>query len=191
MINLKLNIQPTRIESVDEHKILIFDDIFSRKEIIRFHELMSLSNFTFLHSSRFDTKKYREWMADFLIDDFEGHIIHDKAKKIAEYFSESKREIKCYNVFCNASTYGNQSFIHSDSYDKTNISVLYYVNSNWKSEWGGETIFFDKNQEARIAIGFKPGRFIVFDAEAIHRAGVPSRICPEVRLTLSIRFQNS
>lgn len=191
MGNIITGIHPTRIETVDDHRILIFDNLFSRKEIVRLHEVMSLSNFTFLHSSRFDTKKYREWMADFSIEDFEKHVLHEKAKSVAEQFANHDRALQCYNVFCNASTYGNQSFIHSDSYDKTNISVLYYVNANWKSDWGGETIFFDKNQEARVAIGFKPGRMIVFDAETVHRAGLPSRICPEVRLTLSVRFQNA
>ena len=179
----------TNIETffIEDNKLLIFDGLFSEEEIKHNFALVSLANFSFLHSSRDDTTAYREWAAPFSADDFSTHPLHNIFLNTAEQHSQLKNRI-CYDVFCSASTFGDMSFIHSDSTEEDTISVLYYCNHQWNSEWGGETIFYDSNNEARIAISVKPGRIVVFNGSLRHRAGVPNRICPEVRLTLSTRY---
>ena len=173
--------------TIKDKNILVFDGLFTEKEIKHHFALFSLADYTFLHSSRKDTVAYREWAASFSVEDFREHSLHQVLSDVAQTHSKLK-SIECYDVFCSASTFGNVSFIHSDSPTEDTVSVLYYCNSSWDSEWGGETIFYDDNDDAEAAISIKPGRVVVFDGALKHRAGVPNRTCPEVRITLSVRF---
>ncbi|WP_394212637.1 2OG-Fe(II) oxygenase [Enterovibrio calviensis] len=179
---------PTRIEKVGLEKIYIFDDLFSKKQIERFGAVVSNAAFTFLHASRADTVKYREWCASFSVSDFMSHPLHKASIKVAKHFSGNKK-LKCYDVFSSASTFGDMSFIHSDSTNSGDISILYYANSKWDPEWGGETIFYTERKDAALVVSVKPGRLIVFNGNVLHRAGTPTKLCPEVRITLSMRFE--
>jgi len=173
--------------TVEGKRLLVFDGLFSDEEIKHNFALFSLANFTFLHSSRKDTVTYREWAASFSIDDFKFHSLHKIFLEVARQHSSLSSQ-DCYDVFCSASTFGDVSFIHSDSPTGDTISVLYYCNQHWNPEWGGETIFYDTHDDATLAISVKPGRVVVFDGSLKHRAGTPNRTCPEIRLTLSVRF---
>ena len=187
MLDVATKLKPSREEFIEDNRILVFDDLVDRKKIVHYNDLFCLSDYTFLHSSRFDTKKYREWMADFDVSDFVQHELYQVALLAASQFSETP--LNCYSAFCNAITYGDQTFAHYDSENFENISVLYYANESWKNEWNGETVFYSEDMEPKVAIGVKPGRVIVFGGGVYHRAGVPSRLCPDVRLTLSVRFE--
>jgi len=185
-----MNPTPTHIHCISDERILVFDDVFPAKEIDRFCRTLRHSSYTFLHASREDTEYHREWAAEFDVQDFVSHPLHDYAIAAAIVLSPSKT-LKCYDVFCNASSFGDMSFIHHDSTKSNRISTLYYANDTWEPEWGGETVFFDNTRDASIAVGVRPGRLIVFSGQLLHRAGIPTRICPEVRLTMSIRFEDS
>lgn len=68
--------------------------------------------------------------------------------------------------------------------------LLYYVNMEWKDQWGGETLFFDKsNKDIIFGSRFIPGRLIWFDGEIPHTIKQPSRIAPKFRFTISIFFK--
>jgi len=65
------------------------------------------------------------------------------------------------------------------------LIILYYANLEWKEEWAGETIFFDKHtREAKDVCSYKPGRFIVFEGNAPHSIRPQSTIGPEYRFTI-------
>jgi hypothetical protein len=68
--------------------------------------------------------------------------------------------------------------------------LLYYVNMEWKDEWGGETLFFDRsNRDIVFGSRFTPGRMIWFDGEHPHTIKQPSRVAPKFRFTISIFFK--
>lgn len=68
--------------------------------------------------------------------------------------------------------------------------LLYYVNMEWKDQWGGETLFFDKtNRDIIFGSRFIPGRLIWFDGEFPHTIKQPSRIAPKFRFTISVFFK--
>ncbi len=180
--------QPSRVEKIGLEELYIYDGFFKAPDIKKYYATLKHANFTFLHASREDTVKHREWMADFSVDDFESHPLHQVAKDAALRIAK-KGSLKCYDVFCNASSFGDMSFIHNDSTKANDISTLYYANSHWEPEWGGETVFFTDNLDARLAISLMPGRLIAFSGNLKHRAGIPTKICPEMRLSLSMRFE--
>ena len=183
-----MQLEPTQIYEVADEKIFVFDNVVPPNDIERFCRTLRNSSFTFLHASRKDTEYQREWAAEFDVKDFVGHSLHDYAHAAAVAFMPST-PLVCSDAFCNASTFGDMTFIHHDSTKLGNISTLYYANETWDAEWGGETLFFDDNRDARIAVGVQPGRLIVFSGQLLHRAGTPTKACPEVRLTMSVRFE--
>tara|TARA_R100000963_G_C4576805_1_gene59466 strand:- start:55 stop:585 length:531 start_codon:yes stop_codon:yes gene_type:complete len=78
--------------------------------------------------------------------------------------------------------------IHYNHIHLDRIGILYYINLDWKPEWYGETLFWDKDEKEIIHTSpYTPGRFIIFDAEKIpHTLRPQSSIGPAYRFTLSI-----
>jgi hypothetical protein len=92
-------------------------------------------------------------------------------------------------VYVNNSVFGDAYFIHRDCDPALrNVTVLYYANLNWHSDWGGETIYYNEDFEAEIAVTPRPGRLVVSRGAILHRGGVPSRICHEERLTIAYKL---
>ena len=81
--------------------------------------------------------------------------------------------------------------IHYNHVHAGNIGILYYINLDWKPEWCGETLFWDKDEKEIIYTSpYKPGRFIIFDAQNIpHTLRPQSYVGPAYRFTLSIFFR--
>ena len=46
--------------------------------------------------------------------------------------------------------------------------ILYHVNLTWDHNWHGETLFLNDSNECEIAVEYKPGRIIVYDAKMYH-----------------------
>ena len=80
--------------------------------------------------------------------------------------------------------------VHVDSSIKGDKTLLYYMNREWKHEWGGETIFLDDNSnEIEYITPYVPGRIIVFDSTIPHAARQQSFAGPTYRFTLAIKFK--
>ncbi len=182
-----------RSENVDGHFVHVFDGLFDPQAILRFHHSMLIANFSCLQASKEETRKFKEWVASFDVDDFAEHWLAQACEKILNEMPEtSGKTYRLRRVFCNLFSFGSYTFSHNDSGSQHDadgeISFLYMVNHEWDHEWGGETIIFNDQGEPQICVGVKPGRLVVFDGAIIHRAGVPTRYCDEHRLTFSLRF---
>jgi 2OG-Fe(II) oxygenase superfamily len=91
--------------------------------------------------------------------------------------------IRCY---ANAHTYGVEGYPHTDSNRDQDITVVIYMNKNWKREWGGETLVYDKD---KIILGAIPvfNRAVIFKANQWHCAKGVSRICTDLRRTIMFK----
>jgi SM-20-related protein len=93
-------------------------------------------------------------------------------------------------LYVNSTLYGDVYFPHRDcDQNLRNITVLYYGNLTWHADWGGETIFFNDNHDAELAVTPRPGRFIVSRGAILHRGGVPSRVCHEERFSIACKLR--
>jgi len=64
--------------------------------------------------------------------------------------------------------------------------ILYYVNTEWKDGWGGETFFYDKyGKDILFTSPYTPNRMICFNGELVHRFNGPNRIGPKYRFSIS------
>jgi len=70
--------------------------------------------------------------------------------------------------------------------------MLYYVNREWKPEWGGETVFYDESgKEIIYTSPYVPNRMILFAGELPHRYNPPSRVAPKYRFSISTFFERT
>jgi hypothetical protein len=105
--------------------------------------------------------------------------------RIAEEMFDGER-YKPQRAYINHSVYGDAYHMHRDLSATT---VLYYANLAWETDWGGETIYFDDNNDAQIVVSPMRGRLVVARGAILHRATVPTRDCPVERLTIAYKLR--
>jgi SM-20-related protein len=92
-------------------------------------------------------------------------------------------------AYVNSSVYGDTYYAHRDcSANRNHVTVLYYVNLEWQTDWGGETIFYDDDNEAQLVVAPKAGRMVISRGAILHRGTVPTRACHEERFTIAYKL---
>jgi|TARA_B110000495_G_C22682031_1_gene402499 hypothetical protein len=94
-------------------------------------------------------------------------------------FEEKYKVNKFKRVYCNSHTHGIEPHLHHDDGDFT---MIYYPRLDWKPEWLGGTVIWNKNYtEIEKYVNYIPNRLFVFDAKLPHQAMPVSRQCYELR----------
>jgi hypothetical protein len=119
--------------------------------------------------------------------DFHLPLIYDLYKKILTINDNSKYYIHRWRV--NIHPTGFDGTIHWDYNDHNGPTYLYCCTPDWKPEWGGEFIVYDRNKEAKTATTFKEDRLIIFDGSLPHRAVAPTRLSSLLRVTLAFQCE--
>jgi hypothetical protein len=126
------------------------------------------------------------WFMNLMNDVFFTEYMLNKIKIITE------KNFVIDRVYANGQTYGLSGTYHQDAPDlntnNKNIykTFLYYVNSNWKSEWGGSTLF--KQNEEVYTQPFIPNNAILFDSPIYHVGLEPTRHCKDLRVTVAFKL---
>ena len=95
---------------------------------------------------------------------------------------------KYENATINLATPSSIQFPHTHGYQYK--VLVYYFNPEWRNEFYGETIFYDKNlKDAIEVVSYKPNRAVFFDSEIPHSIRPSSSIAPSYRFTLGIFFR--
>jgi len=113
-----------------------------------------------------------------------GDAFFVRLRAIAEkmFPGEALQDLRA-DVSCAA--YGDDYHAQRDSpEDSKNVTVLYYANLTWERDWGGETIFYNDDNDAAMAVSPRPGRVVVSRSAILRRATVPARSCYEERYTI-------
>jgi hypothetical protein len=72
--------------------------------------------------------------------------------------------------------------------DTLGVTAVIFLNSEWRQEWAGELVFFDRKADAVACVSPKPGRLVLSPCEVNHRSGIPSRLYFGTRDSLVIMF---
>jgi SM-20-related protein len=101
-----------------------------------------------------------------------------------EQFSDRRAYVNC-------SVYGDGYYLHRDcAAEELHVTALYYANLEWQPDWGGETIYYNDEEDAELAITPRPGRLVIARGAVLHRGNVPSRLCYEERYTLAYKLNS-
>ncbi len=119
--------------------------------------------------------------------------LETKLKGYADKIMSNYGFSEFYNLDrCHASAYpyGTVHEIHND-YDHlhTSLTLMFYLNSTWDIQWGGETVILDSNKTEIIkSITPKPGRVLIFDGGLQHCARPLVRNFNDLRLVVAFKY---
>ena len=101
-----------------------------------------------------------------------------------ERFSDQRAYVNC-------SVFGDSYYPHRDcAPHEQHVTALYYANPEWQPDWGGETIYYNDDEDAELAISPRRGRLVIARGAMLHRGGVPARGCYEERYTLAYKLNS-
>ncbi len=101
-----------------------------------------------------------------------------------ERFSDQRAYVNC-------SIYGDSYYSHRDcAAHEPHVTALYYANLEWHPDWGGETVYYNDNEDAELIVQPRPGRLVIARGAVLHRGNVPTRICYEERYTLAYKLNS-
>ena len=94
-------------------------------------------------------------------------------------------------AYVNCSVYGDAYYIHRDcAAHERHVTALYYANLEWRPDWGGETVYYNDEEDAECVIAPRPGRLMIARGAVLHRGNVPTRSCYEERYTLAYKLNS-
>ena len=124
--------------------------------------------------------------SDYSIDDVNRIGLLNKIKDIPEF--SPYKDLQLIRTTINCSVPSDTNFIHTHD---NQISLVYYVNLDWKPEWAGETLFYNDDMTEIIQASiYKPKRLIIFDGSIPHSIRVQSNSAPHYRFSLAMFFDN-
>jgi hypothetical protein len=92
-------------------------------------------------------------------------------------------------AYVNCSVHGDGYYMHRDCEPADrHVTALYYANPQWHPDWGGETIYYNDDEDAELAVLPRLGRLVIARGAILHRGTVPTRICYEERYTLAYKL---
>jgi len=92
-------------------------------------------------------------------------------------------------AYVNCSVYGDSYYAHRDcAAQERHVTALYYANLEWHPDWGGETVYYNDQEDAELVVMPRRGRLVIARGAVLHRGNVPARICYEERYTLAYKL---
>ena len=93
--------------------------------------------------------------------------------------------------YVNLGIHGDVNHMHVDGKYYPCKTLLYYANQHWEYNWGGHTIFYDKDGNIKTTVEVKPGRIVIFDGNIPHTVmPMNPRCSPSFRFTVAFKFES-
>ena len=170
--------------------IRVTDNVFDEKEIDVFYaEFRDNMGWTFTGEGLKDSNWRKFHM--FLNKDHPVHLkLFNKSDQLLKETlpSVSKSHV-LKNYYASGYLYGTHHQIHTD-YDKGGFTVMFYLNKLWDVSYAGETIFLNNIGDITNSVIPKPGRVVIFDGTIPHAAREVSRICVELRMVATFKYEH-
>ncbi len=164
----------------------ILDDALSPSLYDALCELVQSPGWQFGHRSNSDGPEQFWWRP--LDRDVEPHIA---LKELGPWLeSTAAAGYRIQRIYANGQTAGLDGRIHQDSSQAGAFTLLVFLVSSWKPEWGGEFVLHPEGQDP-IFIHPKPNRAVLFDGTIPHMGRAPARGCYELRVTLAFKLEEN
>ncbi len=175
----------TRHFSIGKKRALICDGLFSVEDIDSLFAFLEPLPYRLNDTDSDETAYSRHWKAELPLEmALKTPVLRRCVDLTHELMAGTALQLRRFHS--NLHLYGDMQFPHTDL--AGGVTALYYANPRWDDKWMGETVFYDENREPLYTVAPKPGRLVVFEADILHRAGVPSRECYEPRISAAFKF---
>jgi SM-20-related protein len=180
---------PTRAEKVAGRDVFVFDGLVPVEESARYFTAISQAAFTRTESARGDSTEFRHWVCEMPLENLPRTSLW-QATEAAVRHARPGESFQPYRVYTNYATFGDTLLTHVDAAsDLRELTALWYLCESWDREWGGETLFYEPDGDARLAVSPRPGRLLLFDGAIRHAGKPPNRNCPVARYTFAIKLR--
>jgi|TARA_B100000085_G_C18452633_1_gene475535 hypothetical protein len=173
----------TQLHKLSNGEVVVIDDLLPLEQQIRLYIEACNLPYHLVGGNRLDIQDRKPNKPLAYIDQ---HWIDEffPVDLLSDYVSD-----KIFQAYINCGIHSENPDVHVDSSDKGDKTLLYYMNREWKHEWGGETILLsDDVKEIEYITPYRPGRIIIFDSTIPHAARQQSFAAPTYRFTLAIKF---
>ena len=178
-----------RATDVDGKPIKVYDDLVPVAEIQRLTNAFLAAGFVCDEVARPDTYAARHWQLTIPMETAQKLVVFQPTLDTLRDFQD-RMDHRIFRVYCNHVSYGDMLFTHTDVHEgKRGLTALWYIAPEWNVEWGGETMFYDKNHDAVACVTPRPGRLAIFDGTILHAGRPPNRICYAPRYTLAFKLE--
>lgn len=185
------HLKTTFVHVVDGMRVVVYDGLLSAPTLRSLYDVVSRAAYTRSETARTDTAEHRHWATEISLPTLPAMPFMAPTARAVAHFAGSAG-YRCYRSYVNVAHFGDLLLSHVDCLPGAGeITALWYVCERWDHEWGGETVFFDADQEARALVSPKPGRLVLFDGALLHAGKPPNRNCYLPRYTLALKFERN
>lgn len=173
---------------VEGKPIWVFDELCPESEVRDLYKGLGASAFKRDEIARPDTENYRHWAVNLHNMQIGSLPVYQRCLDAIE--SKTGKRFKAYRGYVNYASFGDMLFTHTDCLPGQNeLTVLVYICPEWDIEWGGETMFYNSEDDCVFACTPKPGRVVIFNGAIKHVGRPPNRICYNPRYTLAFKME--
>jgi len=159
--------------TVSGKDIFIFDDVFTKVQQEQFYSFLKNSCYRIIGGAGGALENTNDFAMQsmFSVDDLKSFGIFTVLPDNLKQKVKGRNVKRAYSLCMN---YTQKPHFHTDG-KESNLTFLYYANTKWDADWGGETVFADDNLNDIIYTSmYKPGRIVLFDASIMHKPCTPS-----------------
>jgi SM-20-related protein len=179
----------TRHERVDGRDVFVFDGLVTPEESAVYYRAITQAAFTRTESASVQTTDHRHWVCEMPLANLPRASLWAATER-AVAAARPGDNFRPYRVYTNFASFGDVLLTHVDAQpEPRELTALWYLCESWDTEWGGETLFYDTNGDARIAVSPKPARLVLFDGAIRHAGKAPNRNCPIGRYTFAVKLK--
>ena len=137
------------------------------------------SNFRLGWKDRYEMQKldiHSVWS----LDDLKNSMLYSYIEDLISFDKWDK-------CIVNLTKAGDHYYTHAHG-DNSRV-ILYYANLEWRDEWGGETVFYEKDMKSVLKCNpYVSNRAVIFDGSIPHTIKAQNIIGPSYRFTMSLFF---
>jgi hypothetical protein len=178
----------TRFLEVDGHPVRVYDGLVALPLVKQLTDALLSANFVRSEVARQETAAFRHWAVDIPLETAPQLAIYEPTLTALRDFAGCA-DYKVFRCYCNHAAYGDMLFTHTDVQPgQKGLTALWYIAPEWNVEWGGETLFYNSDMDAEVAVSPRPGRLVIFDGSIAHVGRPPNRVCYAPRYTLAFKL---
>jgi SM-20-related protein len=183
------DVAPIRHGCIGDRGIWVFDGLLPAHSVATMVNALDRAPFTRTEVATPDTPQYRHWACEMDLRVLTGLPLHQATLKAMAHVAPD-RHYRAYRAYTNFASYGDVLMIHTDCVPGADeFTALWYLANDWDADWGGETVFYDDDRDARFIVSPRPGRLVIFDGSIPHAGRPPARQCTTARYSFAIKLE--